>query len=143
MIFKQRDVTLNPKPQGFHLITKEIIQQVDFNSINIGICHIFIHHTSASLALNENSDRLVREDLNLFFNSLCNPVETQFKHTYEGPDDMPGHINSVIIGSNISIPIKKTKLNLGTWQGIYLCEHRTNFPKRNITITWFGSSNKN
>lgn len=140
MQIKQEKITLNAKNQGFHLITNEIISQLDLSSFNKGLCHIFIQHTSASLALNENADPSVRNDLSLFFDSISNSIANKFTHTQEGPDDMPAHINSILIGNSITIPIHKNELALGTWQGIYLCEHRTQFLQRNLMITLIGSN---
>lgn len=140
MQIKQTEIILNPKPQGFHLITNEIVTQVDFSLFKTGLCHIFIKHTSASLALNENADPSVKDDLSLFFNSISNSISNKFTHTDEGPDDMPAHINSILIGNSLTIPIKEKKLAFGTWQGIYLCEHRTQFLQRKVIITCFGSN---
>lgn len=143
MQIKQEKITLNAKNQGFHLITNEIISQLDLSSFNKGLCHIFIQHTSASLALNENADPSVRNDLSLFFDSISNSIASKFTHTQEGPDDMPAHINSILIGNSLSLPIKDARLSLGIWQGIYLCEHRLHMPIRTLVITYFGQSYEN
>ena len=140
MMFKQEQIKITGKSKGAHLITHEVLSQLDLSNIKIGLCHIFIQHTSASLALNENADPTVRTDVNLFFDTICNSIETQFKHTHEGPDDMPAHINSILIGNSLSLPIKDSKLKLGRWQGIYLCEHRLHMPIRTLVITYFGQS---
>src|SRR5574338_27482 len=121
----QKELTLKPKARGFHLITEEILGQLDeINDIKAGIAHIFIKHTSASLTLNENADPSVRRDLEKHFNNLVPEDTPYFEHDSEGPDDMPAHIKSVILGSSVSIPVKDGRFNLGIWQGIYLCEHR-------------------
>ncbi|HEY6906676.1 MAG TPA: secondary thiamine-phosphate synthase enzyme YjbQ, partial [Ignavibacteriaceae bacterium] len=114
----QKELTLEPKARGFHLITDEILAQLEeINNIKAGIAHIFIKHTSASLTLNENADPSVRRDLEKHFNKLVPEDTPYFEHDSEGPDDMPAHIKSVILGSSVSIPIKDGHFNLGVWQG--------------------------
>jgi len=140
MIWIQEEFTLSPKNRGFHLVTKEIISKIDLSEINIGLCQVFIQHTSASLALNENADPSVRKDMELYFNETCKDGTSYFTHTLEGSDDMPAHIKNVLLGASLSIPIKNGHLNLGTWQGIYLCEHRDYGGSRRIVLTAFGSS---
>lgn len=135
----QKEISLSPKSRGFHLITDEIINNLpEISDINTGIAHIFIKHTSASLTLNENFDPDVRTDMESHFNRIVPENASNYLHSAEGSDDMPAHIKATIIGSSLTIPITKGKLNLGTWQGIYLCEHRNRSGKRKIIITIFG-----
>lgn len=135
----QREITLKPKSRGFHLITDEILNQVsELRDIDAGIAHIFIKHTSAGLTINENADPSVRRDFARHFNRMVPEDTSLFEHTTEGPDDMTSHIKSSILGHSISIPVTKGRFNLGTWQGIYLCEHRNNGGARKICITLLG-----
>ncbi|MGI2038914.1 secondary thiamine-phosphate synthase enzyme YjbQ [Shewanella frigidimarina] len=135
----QREMTLNPKQRGFHLITDEVIARLpELRGLNVGLLHVFIQHTSASLAINENADPTVRGDLERHFNVLAPEGAPYFQHTYEGADDMPAHIKSTLIGSSQSIPITNGRLNLGIWQGLYLCEHRDHTSARTIIITLQG-----
>ena len=135
----QKEISVSPKSRGFHLITDEIINNLpEISDINAGIVHIFIKHTSASLTLNENFDPDVRTDLEAHFNRIVPENSSSYLHSAEGTDDMPAHIKSAIIGSSLMIPITNGKLNLGTWQGIYLCEHRNRGGNRNIVITISG-----
>ena len=134
MIF-QKEILLEPKKRGFHLITNDVISQLPDST---GIVNIFIKHTSASLTINENADPSVRFDFETHFNKMVSENEKYFTHTYEGPDDMTSHIKSSILGSSVSFPIKDGKPQLGTWQGIYLCEHRNNASGRKIFITLIG-----
>lgn len=141
MMWLQKELTLKPCPRGFHLITDEIIYGVaDINKFKVGIVNIFIQHTSASLSLNENASPDVRTDLESYFNKFVPENETYYEHRFEGADDMPAHIKSSILGASLNIPIKDGRLNLGTWQGIYLCEHRNNGGSRKIIITIFGET---
>lgn len=135
----QNEVRLNAKPRGFHLITHEIVQQCpQLNQIEVGMLNLFIKHTSASLSLNENYDPSVRVDFEQFFNRCVSENEPYFTHTDEGADDMPAHLKSSILGASISIPVSNGQLNLGTWQGIYLCEHRNHASGRSIVLTLMG-----
>ena len=134
MVF-QKEIILNPYPRGFHIITNEI---VDILPRMTGIAHIFIKHTSASLTINENADPTVREDFETHFNKMVSEDETHFKHTIEGPDDMTSHIKSSLLGSSVSFPIKDGKPLLGTWQGIFLCEHRNHAKSRQLVVTVYG-----
>lgn len=135
----QREITLKPKSRGFHLITDEILNQVsELRDIDAVIAHIFIKHTSAGLTINENADPSVRRDFARHFNRMVPEDTSLFEHTTEGPDDMTSHIKSSILGHSISIPVTKGRFNLGTWQGIYLCEHRNNGGARKICITLLG-----
>ena len=134
MVF-QKEIILNPYPRGFHIITNEI---VDILPKITGIAHIFIKHTSASLTINENADPTVREDFETHFNKMVSEDETHFKHTIEGPDDMTSHIKSSLLGSSVSFPIKDGKPLLGTWQGVFLCEHRNHAKSRKLVVTVYG-----
>lgn len=127
-------LTLSPKPKGFHIITDEVLRNIPALP-ETGLLHLFIQHTSAGLAVNENADSNVRHDLDRAFDELAPESQPYYQHTLEGPDDMPAHIKSIISGSSISIPITKKSLNLGTWQGIYLCEFRYKAPSRKIIMT--------
>ena len=134
MIFQQ-EIILSPFPRGFHIITNEI---VDILPKMTGIVHIFIKHTSVSLTINENADPTVREDFETHFNKMVSEDETHFKHTIEGPDDMTSHIKSSLLGSSVSFPIKDGKPLLGTWQGVFLCEHRNHAKSRKLVVTVYG-----
>ena len=136
----QKEIILTPYKRGFHLITDIIIDELNeaINKVNIGIIQIFIKHTSASLTINENADITVRNDINAFYDDIVSENKSYYTHTYEGADDMPAHIKNSILGSSITIPITNGKLNLGTWQGIYLCEHRNHGGKRNLVMTIIG-----
>ena len=134
MIFQQ-EIILSPFPRGFHIITNEI---VDILPKMTGIAHIFIKHTSASLTINENADPTVREDFETHFNKMVSEDETHFKHTIEGPDDMTSNIKSSLLGSSVSFPIKDGKPLLGTWQGVFLCEHRNHAKSRQLVVTVYG-----
>ncbi len=135
----QKEISLKSKPRGFHLITGEIYNQLpELKDIKSGIAHIFIKHTSASLTINENADPTVRTDMEKYFNKMVPEDATYFEHTLEGTDDMTSHIKNTIIGSSLIIPVTAGKFNLGTWQGIYLCEHRNYGGPRKIVITIIG-----
>ena len=132
----QKEILLQPRPRGFHLITDEVINNIpELIDISIGSLSIFIKHTSASLTINEDADPTVRIDFESHFNETVPENAPYYRHTIEGSDDMPAHLKSSILGSSITIPISDGKLNLGTWQGIYLCEHRNKKPTRKIVIT--------
>ena len=135
----QKEISLNPKPRGFHLITNEILQNLqEIGDISIGTMEIFIKHTSASLTINEDADPTVRDDFESHFNQIVPENAPYYKHTIEGPDDMPAHLKSSILGSSVTIPITNGTLNLGTWQGIYLCEHRNHGGSRSVVLTLTG-----
>lgn len=135
----QKEISLNPRPRGFHLITNEILQKIqEIGDISIGTMGIFIKHTSASLTINEDADPTVRDDFESHFNQIVPENAPYYKHTIEGPDDMPAHLKSSILGSSVTIPITNGTLNLGTWQGIYLCEHRNHGSSRSIVLTLTG-----
>ena len=136
MSWFQKEIILNSRERGFHLITNEITSNIEeISNYKIGILHIYIMHTSASLTINENADSTVRADMESHFNKYVPENALYYKHTYEGSDDMPAHIKSSIIGNSITVPITNGALNLGTWQGLYLCEHRNLGKKRRLTIT--------
>jgi len=139
MKWYQKEILLNPKPRGFHLVTDEIIQQLpELKNISTGLLHILLKHTSASITLNENYDPDVRADLEKYFNRNVKENESYYEHNSEGADDMPAHIKSVLIGNSVTIPVTNGNLNLGTWQGIYLCEHRNSAGSRRIVATISG-----
>ena len=136
----QREITLPSYPRGFHLITEHIEKSIsEIKDIKFGQLHVFIKHTSASLTLNENADPTVRMDFESHFNKMVPENASYYKHTTEGSDDMPAHIKASLMGSSVTIPITNGQLNLGTWQGIYLCEHRNYGGKRDVVITAFGN----
>src|SRR5688572_2350091 len=133
-----RKLSLSSYPRGFHLITHEVTKAVpEVRNIRVGLLHVFIQHTSASLSINENADRDVPADLESSLNAIA-PESFPYRHTIEGPDDMPAHVKSVLIGSSVSIPIENGQLMLGTWQGIYLCEHRDRVSRRSLVLTLQG-----
>ena len=134
----QKDINLKPRNRGFHLITDEILLSLpEIHTIHTGLLNLLLKHTSASLALNENADPDVRSDMEQFFTELADS-KSYYDHTSEGYDDMPAHIKSVLLGNSLTIPIKNGRLNLGIWQGIYLCEHRNNGGSRKLCITVYG-----
>jgi secondary thiamine-phosphate synthase enzyme len=136
----QKTISLNPKKRGFHIITQEVIQKVpEISTISKGICSLFLLHTSASLSINENADPTVRSDMEQFFHRIVPENPSLYEHTYEGLDDMTSHIKSSMLGVSITIPITNGTFHLGTWQGIYLCEHRNHASSRSLCITILGS----
>ncbi|MBP8948071.1 MAG: secondary thiamine-phosphate synthase enzyme YjbQ [Candidatus Promineofilum sp.] len=137
----QKEIVLPPRPRGFHLITREVVGQMpEIGRFAIGLAHLFIRHTSAALALNENADPTVRADMEAYFNRLAPENAPYYHHTSEGPDDMPAHLKAVLLGSSLTIPISEGRLALGTWQGIYLCEHRDDGGARRVVVTLSGQS---
>ena len=137
----QQEIIIPAKEKGFYLITDEIIfRLLVLKKFSLGICHLFIKHTSASLSINENTDPSVRHDFEKFFDILVPENQSFFKHTYEGPDDMPAHIKTALLNTHIIVPIKDGSLMLGQWQGIYLCEHRFNGSERKILATIQGET---
>jgi secondary thiamine-phosphate synthase enzyme len=135
----QNSIRLPAFQRGFHIITNKIEEAIpEIRRIQIGLAHVFIHHTSASLTINENADPTVRVDFETHFTKTIPENAPYYEHSYEGSDDMPAHLKTSILGSSVTIPITNGRLNLGTWQGIYLCEHRNNASGRKITITVFG-----
>lgn len=142
MSWSQKEITLSAKSRGFHLITREILDQMpEIAQYRRGLAHIFIQHTSASLTINENADPTVRQDFETHFNHMVPEDATYYRHTLEGPDDMTSHIKASILGSSVTVPISNGRFNLGTWQGIYLCEHRNRGGRRHLVITLHGETN--
>lgn len=140
MAWIQKELTLKPRPRGFHLITAEILDALpEIRPIGTGLLHVFILHTSASLAINENASPDVRGDLERHFNRTVPENAPYYEHTLEGADDMPAHIKAVLVGSSLTIPVGGGRLKLGTWQGIYLCEHRNRGGARRLALTLHGS----
>ncbi|QDX96468.1 YjbQ family protein [Pectobacterium carotovorum subsp. carotovorum] len=138
-MWTQYEIRLKPKARGFHLVTDEILAQVTaLCQINVGLMQVFIKHTSAALTINENADPTVRQDFESFFNRLVPEDEPYYRHTYEGSDDMPAHLKGSLLGNSLTIPITNGRLNIGTWQGIYLCEHRNHGGSRSLVVTLNG-----
>lgn len=136
----QQTIQLEEKPRGAHLVTDELIAQLNgLNQFRIGNLHLFLQHTSASLTINENADPSVRTDMNAYVNRLAPENETYYTHTLEGPDDMPAHLKTALLGFDLNIPVSAGKLNLGVWQGIYLVEHREMGGPRRLVATLSGS----
>ncbi|MGB5274465.1 MAG: secondary thiamine-phosphate synthase enzyme YjbQ [Flavobacteriaceae bacterium] len=139
MKFYQKELRLSPYPRGFHLVTDRIADAIpELHQIQIGMLQVFIKHTSASLTLNENADAGVRADFESHFNEMVPENAPYYIHNDEGPDDMPAHIKASLLGASVQIPITKGRLNLGLWQGIYLCEHRDRAAGRKLVLTAFG-----
>jgi len=137
----QKRISLAPKSRGFHLVTEEVISQCpELSKISVGLAHFMLQHTSASLSVNENADSTVRGDMESHFNELAPEAASYYEHTYEGPDDMPAHIKSGLLGCELTLPIKQGILQLGTWQGLYLGEHRNQGGSRSIVVTMQGAS---
>ena len=136
----QKEITLKPRPRGFHLVTSEIFSQIpELKEIKAGLAHIFIKHTSASLTINENADPSVRSDMETYFNMAVPESDAKYyEHTLEGTDDMTSHLKASVLGSSVTVPISNGRLNLGTWQGVYLCEHRNHGGARRIVVTLTG-----
>lgn len=135
----QEQITLSPKSRGFHLVTEEILNKVPgLSEIKTGIAQIFIQHTSAGLTINENADPSVRRDFETHFNRMVPEDTSLFEHTLEGADDMTSHIKSSILGHSVTVPVTNGRFNFGTWQGIYLCEHRNNGGSRKLVVTVVG-----
>ena len=135
----QKELCISSKPRGFHLITHDVASSFsELKEIKKGILQVFIKHTSASLTINEDADSTVRTDFETHFNEMVPENQPYYKHTMEGTDDMPAHLKSSILGSSIQIPITNGSLNLGIWQGIYLCEHRNNGGSRTLFLTAWG-----
>lgn len=138
-MWQQHEMTLAPKTRGFHLITEEVLRELPMlHTVGVGMLHLFIKHSSASLTINENADPTVRDDMERYFLRAVPDDADYFVHTYEGEDDMPAHIKSVLIGCNISVPVTQGRLALGAWQGIYLGEHRHRGGARTIVATLQG-----
>ena len=135
----QREIRLQPRPRGFHLITRDVLEALpELRSLRAGLLHVFIRHTSASLTLNENASPDVRDDFEAYFNAVVPEDAPYWTHTIEGPDDMPAHIKASVLGPSLSLPVAGGRLALGTWQGIYLCEHRNRGGARSLLATLHG-----
>jgi secondary thiamine-phosphate synthase enzyme len=136
----QREITLAPRPRGFHLVTREVVEALpDLRRIDVGLLHLLIRHTSASLALNENASPDVRRDFETWFNQAVPEDTPYWTHTLEGPDDMPAHVKAALLGPSLTLPVSAGRLALGTWQGIYLCEHRDRGGARSVVATAWGA----
>ncbi|WP_282019055.1 secondary thiamine-phosphate synthase enzyme YjbQ [Salegentibacter mishustinae] len=139
MKFFQKEIKLKARSRGFHLITEEVESQLqELKEINSGILNVFIKHTSAGITINENADPTVRKDFESHFNEMVPENMSYYKHTLEGSDDMPAHIKASLLGSSLQIPVTNGKLNMGTWQGIYLAEHRNNGGSRKLVLSLYG-----
>jgi len=137
----QKEIQLPAKSRGFHLVTDNILNELsELQNISIGVMNIFIKHTSASLTINENADPTVRLDFESYFNRAVAENEPYYQHTLEGSDDLPAHIKASLLGSSLNIPISNGRLSMGTWQGIYLCEHRNHGGSRRLVITISGQA---
>jgi secondary thiamine-phosphate synthase enzyme len=135
----QRDISLDPRPRGFHLITREVLDALpELRELDVGLLHLLIRHTSASLALNENASPDVRSDFESWFNQAVPEQAPYWTHTLEGPDDMPAHVKASLLGPSLTLPVSRGRLALGTWQGIYLCEHRERGGGRSLVATLWG-----
>jgi secondary thiamine-phosphate synthase enzyme len=138
MIWFQRTITLSPHRRGFYLVTRHILESVpELSKVRVGLLHLFLQHTSASLTLNENASPEVQQDLESSLNAIV-PERFPYAHSLEGPDDMPAHIKSSLLGPSLTIPVRDGRLALGTWQGIYLCEHRNHGGARHVVATLNG-----
>jgi secondary thiamine-phosphate synthase enzyme len=138
-VWTQRDIQLGAQPRGFHLVTREVVSSMpEIERLAVGLLHLFIRHTSASLTLNENASPDVRRDFESWFSEAVPEGASYWTHTLEGPDDMPAHIKAALLGSSLSLPVRDGALALGTWQGIYLGEHRDRASARTLTATLWG-----
>jgi secondary thiamine-phosphate synthase enzyme len=137
----QREITLRPRPRGFHLITAEVENALpELRELRVGLAHLFILHTSASLTVNENASPDVRRDFETWFDEVVPEGASYWTHTLEGPDDMPAHVKASLLGPSLSLPVSRGRLALGTWQGIYLCEHRDRGGSRSLLATVWGEA---
>lgn len=135
----QRKIDISPRKRGFHLITEEILNALpELSDYRVGMLNVFMQHTSASLTINENADPTVRDDFESYFSRAIPEGESYYKHTLEGPDDLPAHIKTSVLGGSLNIPVSDGRLALGVWQGIYLCEHRDSAGKRSLVLTLGG-----
>ena len=139
MKYFQKEIVLPPHPRGFHMITSTVTRAIpEIREIRRGLLHVFIRHTSASITVNENADPTVRKDFESHFNHMVPEEAPYYRHDSEGPDDMPAHLKASVLGCSVTIPITSGRLNLGTWQGIYLCEHRDHGGSRGLVLTAAG-----
>lgn len=135
----QQELRLQPRSRGFHLITDEIQRAIpELARVSVGLLHVFIRHTSASLTINENADPTVRQDFESFFSRAVPENAPYYRHTLEGPDDMPAHLKASLLGASVSLPVSNGRLNIGSWQGVYLCEHRDHAGSRTLVLTLHG-----
>jgi secondary thiamine-phosphate synthase enzyme len=140
-MWAQREIALDARPRGFHLVTAEVLDALpELGQLNMGLLHLLIQHTSASLALNENASPDVRRDFETWSNEAVPERASYWTHTLEGPDDMPAHIKAALFGPSLTLPVSRGELALGTWQGIYLCEHRNRGGARSVVATLSGES---
>jgi secondary thiamine-phosphate synthase enzyme len=140
-VWAQREISLDPLPRGFHLITREVLSALpELADVRVGLLHLFLRHTSASLTLNENASPDVRRDFAAFFDRAVPERAAYWTHTLEGPDDMPAHVKASLLGPSLALPIAGGRLALGTWQGVYLCEHRDRGGARSLLATLWGAS---
>ncbi|WP_412028408.1 secondary thiamine-phosphate synthase enzyme YjbQ [Deinococcus yunweiensis] len=140
-MWTQRDLTLKPVRRGFHLITREVVSALpELSGVRVGLLHVFIQHTSASLTISENASPDVRRDFETYFNHAVPDGWADFEHTLEGPDDMAAHIKASVLGSSVSVPVREGRLAMGTWQGVYVCEHRDHGGPRRLVLTLMGES---
>jgi secondary thiamine-phosphate synthase enzyme len=139
VIWVQRRITLAPHPRGFHLITRELVEALpELDGFEVGLLHLLIQHTSASLALNENASPDVRHDFETWFNQAVPERAPYWTHTLEGDEDMPAHVKAALLGPSLTLPVSRGRLALGTWQGVYLCEHRNRGGARHVVATAWG-----
>jgi secondary thiamine-phosphate synthase enzyme len=139
----QRTITFDPRPRGFHLVTREVVSALpELRELQVGLLHLLLQHTSASLTLNENASPDVRRDFESWFSEAVPERAPYWTHTTEGPDDMPAHIKGSLLGPSLTLPISRGELALGTWQGIYLCEHRERGGRRSVVATATGDSER-
>jgi secondary thiamine-phosphate synthase enzyme len=135
----QREIALPPRRRGFHLVTREVLDALpELREVRTGLCHLFLRHTSASLTVNENASPDVRRDFETWFDDAVPEDFGAWTHTLEGPDDMPAHIKASLLGPSLSLPVRDGRLALGTWQGVYLCEHRDSGGSRSLLVTLWG-----
>jgi len=140
-VWVQRRIDLQPRPRGFHLVTHEIVAAMpEIAELDLGLLHILIAHTTASLALNENASPDVRRDFETYFSTIVPEQAGRWTHTLEGPDDMPSHVKAALLGPSLTLPVSAGRLALGTWQGIYLCEHRNRGGSRRVVATLWGEA---
>jgi secondary thiamine-phosphate synthase enzyme len=140
-VWLQREITLRARERGFHLVTREVVEALpELGDVRAGLLHLFIRHTSASLTLNENASPDVRDDFASYFDETVPEDAPYWTHTIEGPDDMPAHIKASLLGPSLSLPVSRGRLALGTWQGIYLCEHRNHGGSRSLLATLNGET---
>jgi secondary thiamine-phosphate synthase enzyme len=140
-VWLQREIVLEARPRGFHLVTREVLAALpELGDLRVGLAHLFIRHTSASLALNENASPEVRRDFETWFSRAVPDGAPYWTHTLEGPDDMPAHVKASLLGPTLTVPVSEGRLALGTWQGIYLCEHRDHGGARSLLATLWGET---